>query len=65
MNYEQEMLDFKMRLLQAEIRMNGMIAENERRKTLGQSMAYVEDDFVRLIEEYRIHTNAFPDYRGY
>lgn len=51
---------FKMQLLQAEIAMNGMIAENKQREKLGESMAYVEKDFMKLIEDYSIHHNAFP-----
>ncbi len=62
MDPERELVYFKMQLLQAEIRMNGMIAENKQREVLGQSMAYTEEDFVKLIDEYRIHHNAFPYY---
>lgn len=64
MDSERELVYFKMQLLQAEIRMNGMIAENKQREVLGQSMAYTEEDFVKLIDEYRIHHNAFPYYQG-
>ena len=55
-----ELLYFKMQLLQAEIEMNGMIAENKQREVLGQSMAYVEKDFMALIDRYGIHHNKFP-----
>ena len=54
---EQELLDFKMRLLQAEIRMQAMIAENKQREMLNESMAYVEKDFMNIIDEYGIHHN--------
>jgi hypothetical protein len=64
MDNERELLYFKMQLLQAEIRMQGMIAENKQRECTGQSMAYVEEDFMALIDEYRIHHNAFPYYKG-
>jgi hypothetical protein len=64
MSDEFELVYFKMRLLQAEIHMNAMIAENKQREILGQSMAYVDKDFTNLIEEYRIYHNAFPDYTG-
>ena len=37
MNHEEEMLYFKMQLLQAEIAMNGMIAENKQREIEGKS----------------------------
>ena len=40
------------RLLRAEIIMNGMIAENLQRVALAQSMAYREEDFQTLAEEY-------------
>lgn len=60
MGHEEELLYFKMQLLQAEIVMNGMIAENKQREILGHSMAYTDEDFVRLIDEYGIHHNKFP-----
>ena len=63
-SYDQDVLEFKMRLLQAEIAMNSMIAENKRREMLGESMAYGEKDFMNLIEEYVIYDNALPSYRG-
>ena len=64
MDNERELLYFKMQLLQAEIKMNGMIAENKQREILGQSMAYTNSNFDALIDEYRIHHNAFPVYQG-
>ena len=64
MDNKRELLYFKMQLLQAEIKMNGMIAENKQREMCGESMAYTESDFVALIDEYRIHHNAFPTYQG-
>ena len=57
MKTERELLDFKMRLLQAEIDMQGMIAENKQRTIQGESMAYRHDDFMSLIAEYRIGHN--------
>ena len=63
-NHEEDMLYFKMQLLQAEISMQGMIAENKQREVLGESMAYTEKDFNSLIDEYGIHHNKFPFYRG-
>lgn len=59
-----EILDFKMRMLQAEIEMNAMIAENKQREVLGSSMAYGEEQFVELINKHRIHANAIPSYIG-
>ena len=60
MTDEKEILYFKMNLLQAEIRMNAMIAENKMREIRGDSPAYGEKAFTDLIDEYRIHHNAFP-----
>lgn len=59
-----ELTYFKMQLLQAEIRMQAMIAENKQREILGQAMKYNDKDFMNIIEEYRIHHNAFPLYTG-
>ena len=55
-----EILLFKMRMLQAEIEMNGMIAENKQREVLGQSMAYTEQDFLNLVKDYKISEKDFP-----
>ena len=60
----EELVDFQMRLLQAEIKMNGMVAENKQREILGKSMAYGEDAFASLIQEHAIGINDFPTYRG-
>jgi hypothetical protein len=60
-----ELVYFKMNLLQVEIAMNGMIAENRMREIAGASPAYGEDAFQALIDEYGIHHNKFPQYRGY
>ena len=53
-------LYFKMKLLQAEIMMNGMVAENKQREIEGSSMAYTEKDFFNLMETYGIIHNQFP-----
>jgi hypothetical protein len=53
-----------MNLLQAEIEMNAMIAENKQREVFGHSMAYGDQSFMNLIEKYEIHHNAFPFYKG-
>ena len=58
------LLEFKMHMLQAEIEMNGMIAENKQREIRGQSMAYTEKAFLDLIEKHRIYDNTLPDYKG-
>ena len=58
MNDEQNLVYIKSQLLCAEIEMNAMIAENKQREILGQSMAYTEDAFMKLIEKYGIYHNA-------
>ena len=40
------------------IQAKGMEAENQQRELRGESMAYMEEDFAALIEEYGIHHNA-------
>lgn len=64
MDKDRDLLYFQMNMLQAEIEMNGMIAENKQRELLGESMAYRDKDFIDLIERYNIHHNAFPFYKG-
>ena len=64
MDHETELLYFRMNMLQAEIEMNAMIAENKQREALGESMAFNDKSFMDLIEKYSIHHNAFPFYRG-
>jgi len=53
-------LYFYMQLVQAEIDMQGMIAENKQREIEGKSLAYTEKAFRELISKYSIHHNAFP-----
>jgi hypothetical protein len=64
MEENRDLLYFKMQMLQAEIEMNAMIAENKQREILGHSMAYNEKDFMDLIDRYGIHHNKFPFYNG-
>jgi len=58
--YQQELTYFRMNMLQAEIEMQGMIAENKQRELLGHDLTYSEKDFKDLIEKYNIHHNKFP-----
>jgi len=51
---------FKMNMLQAEIEMNGMIAENKFRTDNGNSIAYGYEQFMELIQKYNLYHNAFP-----
>jgi hypothetical protein len=44
-------------LLQAEMLMQGMIAENKRREALNQSPTYGEKDFVTLIDLFGLDHN--------
>ena len=48
----------QMTLLQAEIKMQGMIAENKQRDLLGQSMTYNAEDFNTLINQHGVNHNA-------
>lgn len=63
MDNERELVYFKMLLLQAEIEMQGMIAENKIRELNGQALDYGDKDFFNLIDKYGIHNNAFPYYK--
>lgn len=58
MNEEQRIVYTQGLLLQARIRMEGMIAENQARIHLGHQVAYQEDSFAILIDEYGVHGNA-------
>ena len=64
MTYEelnaQNLVYFKMNMLQAEIKMQAMVAENKFRELEGRPLAYGEKQFIDLIEEYGIHHNQFP-----
>ena len=57
-------VEFQSRMLQAEIAMQGMIAENKHREQIGQSIAYGEEAFQGLISTYAIGPNDFPYYGG-
>jgi len=61
---QQDLTYFKMNMLQAEIEMQGMIAENKQRELRGESMAYTADAFINLIEKHNIHHNKFPFAKG-
>jgi hypothetical protein len=61
---DRDVIYFQMQMLQAEIMMNAMISENKQREIEGKSMAYTHEDFVGLIDEYGIHHNNFPFYKG-
>ena len=62
--YQRDLLYFKMNLLQAEIEMQGMVAENKFREIRGESPAYGEGHFQELIEKHGIHHNQFPTKKG-
>jgi len=64
MDNEHQLLYFKIQLLQAEIEMNGMIAENKLAESMQEFPKFHYQDFVNLIEKYGIHHNQFPFYRG-
>ena len=46
------------RIAAANIEMQAMVAENNQRLILGQSMAYTDKDFMDLIDEYSLGYNA-------
>jgi hypothetical protein len=50
---------FQMQLLQAQIEMQAMIAENQHRISIGESIAYGEEAFNSLIEKHGVHHNSF------
>ena len=54
-----KLLYYKMLLLQAEIEMQAMIAENKIREMNGDSLAYSEKAFLELIEKHGVHNNGF------
>ena len=58
--HQQELTYFKMNMLQAEIEMQGMIAENKQRELWLHELTYKEEDFKALIEKHNIHHNQFP-----
>ena len=55
MTEEQKLIYLRGRLLEAEIRMQGMIAANSQSP---DSQPYMEKDFVELITTFGIHHNA-------
>ena len=65
MTHEEELLYFKMNMLQAEIEMQSMIAENKHYENMeNYEIPYKEKDFMGLMDKYGIHHNAFPYYKG-
>jgi len=60
MEENKELLYFKMQLLQAEIKMNSMIAENKQCEIDKCDLTFQSGDFIDIIAEYEIHHNAFP-----
>ena len=68
MTYEEEnaqnLVYFKMNMLQAEIEMQGMIADNKLRELNGRPLYYDGDSFMALIDKYAIHHNQFPFPKG-
>lgn len=58
--HQQELTYFKMNMLQAEIELQGMIAENKIQELKGDGLFYNEKSFKALVEKYDIHHNKFP-----
>jgi hypothetical protein len=57
MTSEETAADLNARIARATIRAMGMQAENMNRIHRGESMAYIEDDFVNVINEEGIGYN--------
>lgn len=58
--FQQNLTYFKMNMLQAEIEMQGMVAENKIRELKGESLCYNESHFNAIVEKYGIYHNQFP-----
>ena len=58
MNGEQRIVYVRGIILQAEIEMQAMIAENKKRELAGESLAYTEKDFIGLIKKHGMYHNA-------
>ena len=54
------LVEFQMQMLQAQIHMQAMIADNKAVELHGGNPIYTGKDFVDLIDKYGIHANAFP-----
>lgn len=63
-NWENEMLYFKMNMLQMECAMQGMIAENNYLMSRGEKACYRRENFDALVKEFGVHHNNFPFYKG-
>ena len=64
MTTDSDLVYFQMQMLQCEIELQGMIAENKRRDCFGEPFKYSEKDFINLIDKYGIHHNKFPFRKG-
>ncbi len=58
MTREQQMIYVQGQIVCAQVEIFGMQAENMQRQQLGQSMAFVYDDFMKVINQYGVHHNA-------
>lgn len=56
-----EIMRLHAKSLAAEIEMNGMVAENKQREMIGQSMAYTDQDFVDVMNEYGVRRLAVEE----
>ena len=62
MDKEQRLAYINSMTVCAQIECAGMVAENKQREAVGSSMAYVEEDFLKLPDKYGIHHNAVISY---
>ncbi len=58
--YQSELTYFKMNMLQCEIEMQGMIANNKIQELKGEPLLYDQKAFTALIEKHNIYHNQFP-----
>jgi hypothetical protein len=54
---EARLIEARAALLNAEINMHAMIAENKHRENVGQGIAYGEDAFMELVRKFGVGCN--------
>jgi hypothetical protein len=58
---DRKRLEIEKDLLCARIELEGMIADNKQSELTGDVPAYVEDDFLNIINAYGLGHNAFTE----
>ena len=64
-NFLAEIVDYQSRMLQAQIKMTSMVAQNNFEIHMGEYPTYTEKHFLALQEEFGISPNQTPTYKGY